>query len=129
MSSVLVRAAAAAFLAAGCLAGNAQTVTPPPLPIGSAQVRPVPGLQEAERKRYVRAHHHKFEHKDPTRDDSVYGPVRTSGGPAAPAAAHASPTGGGSGGTGAPATDSGTSAGRVGGGKGASSWFYQPAKK
>lgn len=129
MSSVLVRAAAAAFLAGGCLVGNAQTVTPPPLPIGSAQVRPVPGLQEAERKRYVRAHHHKFEHKDPTRDDSVYGPVRTSGGPAAPAA-HASPAvnAGGSG-TGAAAANSGTSAGRVGGGKGASSWFYQPAKK
>jgi hypothetical protein len=33
------------------------------------------GLQEPERKRFVRAHHHRFQHKkDYTRDDSVYGP-------------------------------------------------------
>jgi hypothetical protein len=65
-----------ALLAAACLAGlaHAQTVTPPPLPIGSEQARPEPGMDEAERKRATRAHHHKFQQKkDYTRDDSIYG--------------------------------------------------------
>ncbi len=39
-------------------------VTPPPLPAGSERVAPLVGLQEAERKRYTRAHHHKFLHKN-----------------------------------------------------------------
>jgi hypothetical protein len=65
-----------ALLAAACTAGlaQAQAVTPPPLPIGSLQARPEPGMSEPERKRAVRAHHHKFHHgKDVTRDDSVHG--------------------------------------------------------
>lgn len=62
--------------AAACLAAlaQAQTVAPPPLPIGSALARPEPGMSEPERKRAVRAHHHKFQHgKDYTRDDSIHG--------------------------------------------------------
>ena len=52
----------------------AQAVAPPPLPPGAAQVRVEGGMNQDERKRQVRAHHHKFQHKkDYTRDDSVYG--------------------------------------------------------
>jgi hypothetical protein len=47
-------------------------VQPPPLPPGSDRARPQAGLNEDERKRYVRAHHHKGHvKKDVTRDDSV----------------------------------------------------------
>ena len=50
----------------------AQTVTPPPLPPGSNLVRPSAGLNEDEKKRYVRAHHHKMHNKkDVTQDDSA----------------------------------------------------------
>ena len=65
-----------ALCAAACLAGlaHAQAVAPPPLPLGSTMARPDPGMSEPERKRAVRAHHHKFQHgKDYTRDDSIHG--------------------------------------------------------
>jgi hypothetical protein len=66
-----------ALVAAACLAGAAQAQTriaPPPLPIGSQMARPEPGMAEPERKRAVRAHHHKMHHKkDYTHDDSVHG--------------------------------------------------------
>ncbi|MDB5752685.1 MAG: hypothetical protein JWP65_3106, partial [Ramlibacter sp.] len=66
-----------AFMAAACLAAavQAQTVAPPPLPPGHALVRQDPGMSDTERKRHVRAHHHKLHHKkDFSRDDSVHGP-------------------------------------------------------
>jgi hypothetical protein len=65
-----------ALFVAACLAGvaQAQTIAPPPLPIGSELARPEPGMSEPERKRATRAHHHKFQHKkDYTRDDSILG--------------------------------------------------------
>jgi hypothetical protein len=53
-------------------------VIPPPLPAGSDRVAPLAGLQEAERKRYVRAHHHKFLHKkDATANTTPPVPVDT----------------------------------------------------
>ena len=64
-----------ALCAAACLAGlaHAQAVAPPPLPLGSALARPEPGMSEPERKRAVRAHHHKFQHgKDWMLWDSGY---------------------------------------------------------
>lgn len=64
MQSPLLRFAAGALLACSAVAVFAQsTVTPPPLPPGSNRVKPEAGLQEVERKRYVRAHHHKMSHK------------------------------------------------------------------
>ena len=70
----ILRLAAAAALAYSATASIAQTVTPPPLPPGSELVRPEGGLNEDERKRYVRAHHHKLHHKkDLSHDDSVSG--------------------------------------------------------
>jgi hypothetical protein len=72
MNSRLVRFALLAVAACSAGASLAQ-VTPPPLPPGSNLVRPEAGLQEPEKKRYVRAHHHKMHHKkDYTRDDSVF---------------------------------------------------------
>lgn len=65
-----------ALLALACLATavGAEAVKPPPRPPGSHLVRTDPGMSEPERKRYVRAHHHKFHHgKDYTRDDSIHG--------------------------------------------------------
>lgn len=124
--------AAAAFAAA---AAQAQTVAPPPLPLGSTLARPEPGMNEPERKRYVRAHHHKFHHgKDYTRDDSVHGheslapdaavrPVGTrAGGGArvAPGAAGPAPSVPGGAGTG-PAREKTD--------KGASSYFFGNDKK
>ena len=77
MPSPILRFAATGLLA--CCAGVAfaqSVVTPPPLPPGSTRVRPDAGLQEPERKRYVRAHHHKFQHKrDYTHDDSLDPPT------------------------------------------------------
>ena len=76
-----------ALCAAACVAGlaQAQAVAPPPLPLGSAVARPEPGMSEPERKRAVRAHHHKFQHgKDYTRDDSVHGHESVSAGVAQP---------------------------------------------
>lgn len=127
-----------ALVAVACLAGAAARaqVTPPPLPPGSNLVRAEPGMNEAERKRHVRAHHHKFHHrKDYTRDDSVHGHesvVRVQ----APAAAGA----GGAAAAPAGATGSGSTRGTVQDGrgtgptrektdKGASSYFYGTDKK
>lgn len=44
-------------------AARAQTISPPPLPPGQEQVRIDAGMAEEERKRHVRAHHHKLHHK------------------------------------------------------------------
>jgi hypothetical protein len=63
MSSTILRLAALAAALCSTGAALAQNVTPPPLPPGSARVRPEAGLQEPERKRYVRAHHHKLSHR------------------------------------------------------------------
>jgi hypothetical protein len=71
-----IRSTRLALAAAALLAGlaQAQTVAPPPLPIGSELARPEPGMSEPEAKRAMRAHHHKFHNgKDVTRDDSVLG--------------------------------------------------------
>jgi hypothetical protein len=67
--------------AATCSCGlSLAQVTPPPLPAGSDRVAPLAGLQEAERKRYVRAHHHKFLHKkDATANTTPPVPVDTHG--------------------------------------------------
>jgi hypothetical protein len=121
-----------ALLAAACLAGlaQAQSVTPPPLPPGSHLVRPEPGMDESERKRHVRAHHHKFHHKkDVTRDDSVHGheslvqtsvPAGAGGGAASGAGAAAAA------GRGGPAAIGGAGTGprREQTDKGASSYFH-----
>ena len=64
------------WLLALCAAGavQAQQVKAPPLPPGSALVKPAPGLNPEEGKRSVRAHHHKGHFKkDYTRDDSLPG--------------------------------------------------------
>ena len=75
MQFPVARLAFLAALASSAAVSMAQTVTPPPLPPGSELVRPEGGLNEEERKRYVRAHHHKGHHKkDMARDDSVHGP-------------------------------------------------------
>jgi hypothetical protein len=64
----VVLCATAALL---CTAVQAQ-VAPPPLPAGSDLVKVEPGLDDKERKRHIRAHHHKGHHKrDYTRDDSL----------------------------------------------------------
>ena len=74
MSSTIVRLATTAALSWSAAVALAQTVTPPPLPPGSNLVRPGAGLNEDEKKRYVRAHHHKMQvKKDYTKDDSVPG--------------------------------------------------------
>ncbi|MEO7641160.1 MAG: hypothetical protein ABI919_00210 [Ramlibacter sp.] len=71
----LCRAVQVAPVLAVLLSGQAfAVVAPPPLPPGSNLVKIEGGLDSAERKRQVRAHHHKLHHrKDMTRDDSVYG--------------------------------------------------------
>lgn len=124
-----------AVLAAACIAGavQAQAVTPPPLPIGSLQARPEPGMSEPERKRYVRAHHHKFHHKkDFTRDDSIHGHESLAGGahqhgPRATGAGGATMGSSGS----APAVQGGPGTGpaRAKTDKGASSYFIGDDKK
>lgn len=129
--------------AAACMAGavQAQAVAPPPLPPGHALVRLDPGMSDAERKRHVRAHHHKFHHKkDFTRDDSVHGhegelafgnapaqqPALGSGRSAA--GPLVTPGVGRAGGT--VQDGAGTGPARQQTDKGASSWFYgQPDKK
>jgi len=118
---------AAALLAAGSLCSLAHAaVTPPPLPLGSTMARPEPGLNEPERKRYVRAHHNKMHyHRDYTKDDSVYGmqqfPQAAAPGAAAPGVAAG--TGGGVMG------GAGTGPAREKTDRGASSWFYGTNKK
>jgi hypothetical protein len=60
---------ACALFASAMLAHAA--VTPPPLPLGSAQVVVEPGMNKEERKREDRAHHHKGQNgKDINKDDS-----------------------------------------------------------
>jgi len=74
MPSPILRLATIAALSWSAAMALAQTVTPPPLPPGHNLVRPSAGLNEDEKKRYVRAHHHKMHNKkDVTRDDSVAG--------------------------------------------------------
>lgn len=74
MPFATVRLAAVAALVGAAAALAQAAVTPPPLPPGASQVRVLAGLNDEERKRHVRAHHHKFHHKkDYTRDDSVHG--------------------------------------------------------
>ncbi|RYY94226.1 MAG: hypothetical protein EOO24_25190 [Comamonadaceae bacterium] len=135
---VILRGLALAATTGAALVAQAQTVTPPPLPPGSALVRLDPGMSDAERKRHVRAHHHKFHHgKDVTRDDSVHGHesevaygaapgqqgVGAAGAPGAgPSAARP--------GAGAVQDGRGTGPARQQTDRGASSWFYgQPDKK
>jgi hypothetical protein len=127
-----------AFVAIACMAtaAQAQAVTPPPLPPGSNLVRLDPGMSEVERKRHVRAHHHKMHHgKDMTRDDSVHGheqavaPAAPTG-PAAGGSAMQGGTTARSGNAGVVQDGRGTGPGRQQTDKGASSWFYgQPEKK
>lgn len=130
-----------ALAALACVAGlaHAQRVAPPPLPIGSALARPEPGMSEPERKRAVRAHHHKFQHgKDYTRDDSVYGhesahpealrPVGTRAGVAAGPAGPAAAPGAGSSGGPVPG-GAGTGPAREKTDRGASSYFFGNDKK
>jgi hypothetical protein len=70
MKYLLMPIALAAAAVCASVPVSAQTVAPPPLPIGAQQVRPEAGLHLEERKRHVRAHHHKMHHKkDYTRDD------------------------------------------------------------
>jgi hypothetical protein len=69
-----------AGLAVAFAAPASAAVTPPPLPPGAAMVRLEAGMSEPERKRQIRAHHHKgHQKKDHTRDDSLesHGPVDT----------------------------------------------------
>lgn len=113
----------------------AQTVAPPPLPPGSHLVRIEPGMNEDERKRSVRAHHHKFHHKkDYTRDDSIHGheslAVRTGAPPAMGAGPAPAPAAGpAAAGTGAVQGGRGTGAARQQTDKGASSYFYGTDQK
>ncbi len=82
MQYPIVRLATAAALSWSAALAVAQTVTPPPLPPGSNLVRPTAGLNEDEKKRYVRAHHHKMQNKkDYTKDDSVAGAQGSDSGP------------------------------------------------
>jgi hypothetical protein len=115
-----------ALVAAACLAGavHAQTqVAPPPLPIGSQMARPEPGMSEPERKRAVRAHHHKMHNKkDYTRDDSVQAPASVQ-----PTATRAG-TQNGMGPAAAPG-GAGTGPARAQTDKGASSYFFGADKK
>ena len=120
-----------ALVAAACLAGavQAQTVKPPPLPPGSLQARPEPGMSEPERKRAVRAHHHKLHHKlDKTSDHSSHdhGPAAVQPVGAGGAAGAARPTGAGA--TPVPGGP-GTGPRRQPTDKGASSYFFGNDKK
>lgn len=71
MPSTIARIATTAALSWSAAFALAQTVTPPPLPPGANMVRPGAGLNDDEKKRYVRAHHHKMHNKkDVTKDDT-----------------------------------------------------------
>jgi hypothetical protein len=119
-----------ALVAAACLAGavHAQTrVAPPPLPIGSQMARPEPGMSEPERKRAVRAHHHKMHNKkDYTLDDSVQ-PTAASAQGAGSATGTAGTMGSGAGA--AVQGGAGTGPAREKTDKGASSYFFGKDKK
>lgn len=114
-----------ALAAAACLAGFAQaqtTVAPPPRPIGSNLVRPMPGMSEPEAKRAERAHHHKFQNgKDYTRDDSIYGHESVTGTRLQPVAASPRAAGAAGGADTGPAREKTD--------KGASSYFFGQDKK
>jgi len=127
-----------ALAALACVAGlaQAQRIAPPPLPIGSALARPEPGMSEPERKRAVRAHHHKFQHgKDYTRDDSVHGhesehpealrPVGTRAG----SSALPLPAGAGAGSSAPAPGGAGTGPSREKTDRGASSYYFGNDKK
>jgi hypothetical protein len=121
-----------ALVAAACLAGavHAQVrVAPPPLPIGSQMARPEPGMSEPERKRAVRAHHHKMHHKkDVTHDDSVHGPAPA--GPSQPAGPRAGAANTpGSGAAGAVQGGPGSGPAREATERGASSYFFGKNQK
>lgn len=117
-----IRLALAAFALAAFAQAHAG-VTPPPLPIGSNLVRPMPGMSEPEIKRAERAHHHKFQNgKDYTRDDSVYGHESVTGTRLQPVATRP-------GGTAAPVGGAGTGPAREKTDKGASSYFFGPDNK
>src|SRR5437763_983650 len=122
MQSFPLRLAVCAALVLAATASLAQSaVRPPPLPIGSAQARPEPGLNEAERKRYVRAHHDKFDHhRDYTRDDSIYPLQQVNSGPRAAAGPQAQ----GAGRAGVVQDGRGTGPAREKTDRGASSWFF-----
>lgn len=130
MHRLSIRAVLAA-IALLATAAQAQTVKPPPLPPGASLVRMEPGMSEPERKRYVRAHHHKAHHgRDYTRDDSIHGhphEVAAHGPAAAPAAAGAQGPAARSAGNviGGP----GSGPAREQTGRGASSYFYGTDKK
>ena len=123
-----------AIVAAACLAGavQAQTrVAPPPLPLGSQMARPDPGMSEPERKRAVRAHHHKMHHKkDYTHDDSLHGPA-TPGAvqPAGPRAGAGAATTMGSGAAASVQGGAGTGPARDKTDRGASSYFFGSGSK
>jgi hypothetical protein len=120
----------AVFVAAcgAAVASMAQTVTPPPLPPGSNLVRPEAGMAEPERKRHVRAHHHKMHNKrDYTRDDSIHGPeTEVAAQPAAQRGMGAAP---GQGAAGTVQDGRGTGPAREKTDKGASGYFYGNDKK
>ena len=126
------------LLASACGAAAvsvAQTVTPPPLPPGSNLVRVEPGMNEAERKRHVRAHHHKMHHKkDYTRDDSIHGhesevAAHPVGAPARMGAGGAGGSAAGAAGAGVVKDGRGTGPAREKTDKGASSYFYGTGRK
>jgi hypothetical protein len=137
-----IRCTRLALASAALLYGlaQAQSVTPPPLPIGSQMARPEPGMSEPEAKRAIRAHHHKFHHgKDVTRDDSVLGhesvageavrPVVTRGAGAAAARGTAAGTGAAGAGAASVQGGAGTGPAREKTDKGASSYFFGNDKK
>ena len=130
MPTPIVRLATAAALSWSAAMALAQTVTPPPLPPGSNLVRPTAGLNADEKKRYVRAHHHKMQNgRDYTKDDSVAGAGAGASGMGSTQAAGAA----------AGARAGGAAAGTLGGAgtgparektdKGASSYFFGNNKK
>jgi hypothetical protein len=128
-----IRSIRFALFAATALAGAAQAqhVAPPPLPIGSALVRPQPGMNEAELKRAERAHHHKFQNgKDYTRDDSVHGHESQVPGAVQPVGTRA-PAGAVQGGPAAAGTAGGAGTGpaREQTDKGAASYYFGNDKK
>lgn len=138
MQLSFARLALTAALGWSAAVAVAQSIKPPPLPPGSNLVRPEAGLNVDERKRYVRAHHHKLHHNaDYTRDDSLapQGPAATplrGGAGGAASAAGQAPAGGAAGAPAAGARDlggAGTGPAREQTGKGASSYFYNPDKK
>jgi hypothetical protein len=137
MQSSLVRLALTAAFGWSAAVAVAQTVKPPPLPPGSNLVRPEAGLNVEERKRYVRAHHHKLgQNVDYTRDDSIAPqgaatPAARAIGPAPSAGVRGGTAAGRAPGAAGPRDlgGAGTGPAREQTGKGASSYFYDQDKK